>query len=85
MRQFQDHPFRLAAKPIEQIPFDPKCRDAITRVLWGLKNIYGDASLRHQIQQLLEDHFPIIGNPTTGRTGMPLWNILVLALFKMGL
>ena len=83
MPHFQDLQLSLGQIPLEQIQFDPQNRTALTRIFLGLQHFHNDEVLRSQIQKLLEDHFQPKTGKKVGRPGMPLWNILALALIKM--
>ena len=85
---------------IEDIEFDPYCRDDITNTLRGIPHIYCTPELREPVFALLTSE--ILASPTdssdddasgesaginpdTGRPGMELWKILVMGLLKQGL
>ena len=85
---------------IEDIEFDPYCRDDITNTLRGIQHIYCTPELREPVFALLTSE--ILASPTdssdddasgestginpdTGRPGMELWKILVMGLLKQGL
>jgi len=85
MRTTESAQFELGATPIEEIVINAKSRDDIPALLKGLQHLYTNPELRHQVFALLEAQV----NPTlrkdTGRPGMELWRILVLAVLKQGL
>ena len=85
---------------IEDIEFDPYCRDDITNTLRGIQHIYCTPELREPVFALLTSEIlasPTASsdddasgesagiNPDTGRPGMELWKILVMGLLKQGL
>jgi hypothetical protein len=54
-------------------------------VLKGLQYIYLNPGLRAQVFALLETSLLSAARPDTGRPGMELWNVFVLATLKLGL
>ncbi len=68
---------------IEDIVIDPKCRDEIPQILFGLQALYKDREVREKIFQILEKLNPEGINTDFGRPGMHLWTIFVLATFKL--
>lgn len=100
MRVIQLPQSTLGQIAIEDIEFDPRCRDDISNTLRGIQHIYATPELREPVFALLASE--ILASPTdasddaaaedstgidpnTGRPGMELWKILVLGLLKQGL
>ena len=54
MRLVEDTQFQLGQVPIDEIQFDPKCRDDIPAVLRGLQGLYMDDTVRTKIFEILE-------------------------------
>ncbi len=54
MRLVEDTQFQLGQVPIDEIQFDPKCRDDIPAVLRGLQGLYKDETARTKIFEILE-------------------------------
>ena len=89
----------LGQTAVEEMEFDPHCRDDIPAVLRGLQHIYSNAPLRESVFRLLESSLPDApGNeeaaagtearkpdPTVGMPGMDLREILVLAVLQQGI
>ena len=89
----------LGQTAVEEMEFDPHCRDDIPAVLRGLQHIYSNEALRKSVFRLLESSLlDAPGNeeaaagtearkpdPTVGRPGMALWEILVLAVLQQGI
>ena len=79
MRQrFEGEP-ALNVIPIEKIVLPLRSRDELAPILAGLQWIWGHPTLRPEILGLLERKI-MAGLKPTGRTGMDLWQILVLGV-----
>ena len=63
--------------PIEKIQLPTKSRDELPPILAGLQWIWIHPTLKAEIFALLEAAI-LAGKKATGRTGMDLWQILVL-------
>lgn len=84
MRQpFQAQP-DLQITPIEKIRLPLKSRDELPPILAGLQWIWMHPTLKAEIFALLEAKI-LTGKQATGRTGMDLWQILVLGVVRLGL
>ena len=84
MRQtFQSQP-DLQITPIEKIRLPLKSRDELPPILAGLQWIWMHPALKAEIFALLEGKIQA-GKQATGRTGMDLWQILVLGVVRLGL
>ena len=84
MRQhFQAQP-DLQLTPIEKIRLPLKSRDELPPILSGLQWIWMHPALKAGILALLEAKV-LAGKKVTGRTGMDLWQILVLGVVRLGL
>jgi hypothetical protein len=70
--------------PIEKIQLPTKSRDELPPILAGLQWIWIHATLKSEIFALLEAKI-LAGKQATGRTGMDLWQILVLGVVRLGL
>ncbi|MEA1972768.1 MAG: ISNCY family transposase [Candidatus Cloacimonadota bacterium] len=68
---------------IENIEINPQCRDEIPQILLGLQALYKDEVTREKIFQILQKLKPKDVNTDIGRPGMYLWNIFVIATFKL--
>jgi IS5 family transposase len=74
----------LQITPIEKIILPLKSRDELPPILATLQWIWMHPTLKAQILALLEVR--VLGNKkATGRTGMDLWQILVLGVVRLGL
>ena len=85
MRVVQNSQMRLGELAIAEIRIDPRSRDDIPAVLRGLQEIYTHDEKREQLFALLEESLTSKTRHTTGRPGMQLWRIFVLATLKQGL
>ena len=70
--------------PIEKIRLPLKSRDELPPLLAGLQWIWTHPTLKAEIFALLEVKV-LAGKKATGRTGMDLWQILVLGVVRLGL
>jgi IS5 family transposase len=80
---FQAQP-DLQITPIEKIRLPLKSRDELPPILAGLQWIWMHPTLKAEIFALLEAKI-LAGKQATGRTGMDLWQILVLGVVRLGL
>jgi len=82
------HPYQaqpdLQLTPIEKIRLPLKSRDELPPILAGLQWIWMHPTLKAEIFALLEAKI-LAGKQATGRTGMDLWQILVLGVVRLGL
>ncbi len=70
---------------IGKIQFDVRSRDDIPAVLRGLQLIYVEQDKRERLFTLLGQSLGEKARLSTGRPGMELWRIFVLATLKQGL
>jgi IS5 family transposase len=70
--------------PIEKIVLPLNSRDELPPILAGLQWIWMHPTLKEEILALLEARV-LGGKKATGRTGMDLWQILVLGVVRLGL
>jgi IS5 family transposase len=80
---FQSQP-DLQITPIEKIRLPLKSRDELPPILAGLQWIWMHPTLKAEIFSLL-DAAILANKQATGRTGMDLWQILVLGVVRLGL
>jgi hypothetical protein len=80
---FQSQP-DLQITPIEKIRLPLKSRDELPPILAGLQWLWMHPTLKAEIFALLEAKI-LAGKQATGRTGMDLWQILVLGVVRLGL
>jgi hypothetical protein len=84
MRKVKDEQLKIGEVPVSEIEFDPRSRDDIPRILIGLKHIYCTPELKEEVFKILETTIPENINKNTGRPGMEMWRILVLATLRIG-
>jgi hypothetical protein len=84
MRQHFQHQPDLQITPIEKIRLPLKSRDELPPLLAGLQWVWMHPTLKAEIFALLESKI-LAGKQRTGRTGMDLWQILVLGVVRLGL
>lgn len=70
---------------IADIQIDARSRDDIPAILRGLQYIYVTDEVREKVFETLEETLDPSINTATGRPGMELWQIFVLATLKLGL
>jgi IS5 family transposase len=80
---FQAQP-DLQLTPIEKIRLPLKSRDELPPILAGLQWLWMHPTLKTEILSLIEAKILADKQPT-GRTGMTLWQILVLGVVRLGL
>ncbi len=82
MRKRFEIQYELGVPPIEQLEIPTKSRDELPPVLRALQFIYTTPELNQKVFEVLEAQ--VIGEKKqTGRTGMTLWEILVLATIRL--
>jgi len=84
MRQHFPPQPELQVTPIEKIRLPLRSRDELPPMLAGLQWVWTHATLKAEIFALLEAKI-LAGKQRTGRTGMDLWQILVLGVIRLGL
>ncbi len=82
MRKKFEVQYELGATPIENLKMPTKSRDEMPPVLRALQYIYTTPELNQKVFELLEAKV-ISGEKQTGRPGMTLWEILVLAAIRL--
>lgn len=71
----------LGITPISEVKFPLRSRDELPPVLRGLQHIFVTPELNEKVFELLEKKI-VKGKKKTGRKGMDLWHILVLAVIR---
>jgi len=77
MRKRFEAQLTLGSTPIEQVQIPTKCRDEFPPFLRAMQYIYSDKEVSEQVFTLLES--AICTKQSTGRPGMDLWTLFVLA------
>jgi hypothetical protein len=73
--------YELGATPIEHVNVPTKSRDELPPVLRALQYIYTTSELNQKAFEIIETK--VITSKQTGRPGMTLWEILVLATVRL--
>lgn len=81
MRKRFEQQTSLGLQPIKDVIFPLKSRDELPPVLLALQYIFNTHSISEEVFSLLEKKI-ISGKKNTGRPGMDLWHILVLAVVR---
>ena len=84
MRKHFEQQLSFHIKPISEVKIPTRSRDELPPVLAALQYVFVTPELNSQIFQILEDKI-MKGKKKTGRTGMDLWEILVLATVRLTL
>jgi len=82
MRKRFEQELGLGQLPIEATIIDPKSKNSLDELLASLKAIYCNNEYNEHIFNILEKHINS-GKKNTGRTGMDLWCIFVLAEVRL--
>ena len=84
MRKRFEQQTTLGILPISEVKVNTKSRDEMPPVLVALQHIFVTEELNEKIFSLLEDKISK-SKKNTGRPGMDLWHILVLAIVRQTL
>ncbi|MCH8020826.1 ISNCY family transposase, partial [candidate division KSB1 bacterium] len=82
MRKRFEIQYELGATPIENLEIPLRSRDEMPPVLRALQYIYTTPELNQRVFEILEAKV-LHGKKKTGRQGMTLWEILVLATVRL--
>jgi transposase, IS5 family len=82
-KRFEVNP-GLSITPIESVKLPLKSRDELPAILSGLQWIFSNSDLNEEIFRIIEKKI-VSANNTTGRPGMDLWHVFVLATVRLGL
>ncbi len=72
----------IGQKPIEETRINPKSKNAIDELLAALKEIYCNEEYNRRVFNILESHISS-SKKKTGRKGMDLWVVFVLAQLRL--
>jgi len=84
MRKRFEQQFQLGFKLISETPVLKKCRDDVPALVIALLKIFNTPKYNKKIFCILEDNI-LKGKKKTGRNGLNLWQIFVLAQFRLAL
>ena len=82
MRKRFEQQYVIGHKRIEDIIVDLKCRDAFPKLVLALKKLYTTPEYNEHIFNILEDKI-VKGKKKTGRKGMDMWILFVLAQTRL--
>lgn len=83
MRKRFEQQCTLSKVAIADTRINLKCRDSSQKIALALIEIFKNQEYNEQIFSVLENS--IVKNHNTGRPGMDLWQIFVMAQFRVGL
>lgn len=84
MRKRFDQQYRLGQVPISEAEINSKSRDSYVHLMRALKEIFLTPEYNEKIFSILEKKI-MSGKKATGRHGMDLWQIFVLAQVRLGI
>ena len=84
MRKEIESQRKLGTISIVEVKLPLKSRDELPPILRALQHIYATPELKEEVFRILEEKV-MRGKKQTGRYGMELWHILVLAVVRVGL
>jgi putative sterol carrier protein len=82
MRKRFEQQYSLGQVAIAEVKITTKCRDSIVELLAALQQLFVTEEFNTQIFNILESSI-LKGKKKTGRTGMDLWQIFVLAQVRL--
>jgi hypothetical protein len=82
MRKRFEQQYSLGQIPIAEVEITTRCRDSVVELLAALQQLFLTEEYNIQIFNILESSF-MKGKKKTGRTGMDLWQIFVLAQVRL--
>lgn len=83
MRKIINEQIKMGQIDIKDIQIELDTRDEIPQLLRGLQHLYTNEETRHEIFSILKDMIPKHIDRNNGRSGMDLWNILVLGTLRL--
>jgi IS5 family transposase len=84
MRKRFEQQLSFGTLPINSLVVNPKSRDAPTKIALALLALYNMPSFNEELFDILERKI-LRNKKQTGRPGMDLWQIFVMAQFRVGL
>ena len=84
MRFYKSPQGKLGEINISEIKLDKKSQDDVPRILIGLQTLHNDKEARKEVMQILTKEVLPNTDKKTGRKGMDIWNIFVLAAVRLG-
>ena len=84
MRKAYETQGRLDCQSIEQLRLNLDCRDEIVPILEALKHVFLQTDLRNRLCRLVAHDVNQSTRVDVGREGFDYWQILVLAIVRLG-
>jgi len=84
MRNAFSSQLRFDCVPIEELQLNLNCRDEIIPILEGLKHVFCQPELRDELTRLVARDVNESTRDDVGREGFDYWQILVLAVVRLG-
>jgi hypothetical protein len=82
MRKKFEQQFKIGITPIQEVKLPERSRDELPPVLKALQYIYSTPDLNRQVYSILERNI-LANKQKTGRYGMTLWELFVLAVVRL--
>ena len=85
MRRSETSQLRFDCTPVSNLKLNFECRDEIIPILAGLQHVYDDHKLRQSVIDLVASDINKNTRPDIGREGFTYWQVLVIAVVRLGL
>jgi len=85
MRMAFNPQLQLDCPAVTEVPLNTNCRDETIPILHALQHVFAQPTLREQLLRLVQQDVNPDSSPELGRAGMHYWQILVLAVVRLGL
>ena len=83
MRVYRSLQAKIGEIDISKIKLDENSKDDIQRALRGIQTLYNNKEAMEQVCAILTEKIAPEKDKNNGRTGMELWNILVLGIIRL--
>jgi len=84
MRKAYETQGQLGCCSIEQLELNLDCRDEIIPILFALKHVFAQQTLRERLCRLVAGDVNRNTSDDTGREGFDYWQIIVMAIVRLG-
>ncbi|MEM6692885.1 MAG: ISNCY family transposase [Planctomycetota bacterium] len=84
VRKHYDQQKRFDRSPIASVELNTECRDEIIPILFALRYLYTQSSLRLKLVRLVAADLNADSRRDVGRQGMDDWHVIVLAAIRLG-
>ena len=75
----------LGEVPTADIRVNPRSRDDVPKILWGILSLVSNGKFRIAMERLLEAGFLPGSDSGLGHPGMDLWRVFALGVLEQGL